>query len=248
MEFKGNIILSGKIKCDTGLHIGGNVETFEIGGIDSPVIRDPDSQYPYIPGSSLKGKMRFLLEWEKGKIDEENGKPHNCEEEEKAKSCPVCRVFGLSADKDIKIGPTRLIVRDAYPTEETTNMWEGLDTGLLYTEWKKENNIDRVTSMASPRDIERVPKGSEFNFEMIYSIFDIGDKGQEDIENFKNVEAVRSLLEDSVLGGSGSRGSGEISFSDIKKIAKNREDYIGRKEGKKFSEIEEVKEYFGIGR
>lgn len=245
MEFKGNIIISGVIRCETGLHIGGNKDTFEIGGIDSPVMRDPDSQYPYIPGSSLKGKMRFLLEWEKGKIDQD-GKPHSCKNVANAKECPVCRVFGISADQDLKVGPTRLIVRDAHPTEKTVEMWKKLDTGLLYTEWKKENYIDRITSKATPRDIERVPKGSEFNFEMVYSIYDLNDGGKGDLEYYKNVEAAMALLEDSALGGSGSRGSGKISFKITKKVVKSREDYKNGNEGMNFADIEEVKQHLGI--
>lgn len=245
MEFKGNIIISGVIKCETGLHIGGNKDTFEIGGIDSPVMRDPETQYPYIPGSSLKGKMRFLMEWEKGKIDP-MGKPHNCKNVEEARKCPVCRVFGISADQDLKVGPTRLIVRDAHPTEKTVEMWKELDTGLLYTEWKKENYIDRITSKATPRDIERVPKGSEFDFEMVYSIYDMNDGDSGDLDYFKNVGTAISLLEDSALGGSGGRGSGEISFEITKKIVKSRENYQNGDKGMDFTDIDKVRQHLGI--
>lgn len=243
MKFLGNIILRGIIRCETGLHIGGNKDLFEIGGIDSPVIRDPVTQYPYIPGSSLKGKMRFLLEWETGRVSQD-GKPHKCDNEEKAKTCPVCRVFGISADKDFRVGPTRLIVRDAHPTQPTIEMWKGLNTGLLYTEWKKENYIDRITSKADPRDIERVPKGSEFEFEMIYSIYDMGDGGTKDVEFFKYVEITMRLLKDSALGGSGSRGYGKISFPAEKKrmIFRSREDYIENREGTPVESREKIKE------
>ena len=55
--------ISTTIKLLTGLHIGGSKDNVEIGGIDTPVIKiaTKDNQ-PYIPGSSLKGKMRCLLE------------------------------------------------------------------------------------------------------------------------------------------------------------------------------------------
>jgi len=236
MEFRGNVIVKGVIECETGLHIGGNKDIFEIGGIDAPVIRDPITKLPYIPGSSLKGRMRFLLEWETGRVNHENGKPHNCSSEEEAKECPVCRVFGISAAENLKVGPTRLIVRDAHPTEGTKKEWEALDTGLLYTEWKKENYIDRITSKADPRDMERVPKGSEFEFEMVYSIYDMGDGGARDVEFFRYLRTAMKLLEDSYLGGSGSRGYGKVKFKDIKVVFRSRDDYMEGRDGEKLGE------------
>ena len=234
-EFKGNVIIKGKIKCETGLHIGGSKEKFEIGGIDAPVLRDPFG-YPYIPGSSLKGKMRYLLEWDMGKVKKDDGKPHNCEEKE----CVVCRVFGTSAEKG-KAGPTRLIVRDTHPTKDTKEMWENkLDTDLLYTEHKKENVIDRITSHANPRDMERVPKDSEFAFEMIYSVYDINDGGKTDLDNIDYVFKTINLLEDSALGGSGSRGYGKIKFVEKTIVVKSRDDYKKMAEGKTTTE-EEIK-------
>lgn len=242
MKFKGNIIVKGKIKCETGLHIGGNKDIFEIGGIDAPVIRDPVTRYPYIPGSSLKGRMRFLLEWEMGKVDPNDGKPHNCKKEDDAKNCPVCRVFGISAAEELKVGPTRLIVRDAHPTDETVENWKELDTGLLFTEWKKENYIDRITSRADPRDMERVPKGSEFKFEMVYGIYAMGDgdDGTKDLEFFGNVKTAMKLLEDSYLGGSGSRGYGKIKFECEEVRFKTREDYKEGREGTTYESIEDA--------
>jgi len=244
MEFRGNIIIRGKIRCETGLHIGGNKDIFEIGGIDAPVIRDPITRLPYIPGSSLKGRMRFLLEWETGKIDTE-GDIHNCGSEDDAKSCPVCRVFGISAADNLKVGPTRLIVRDAHPTEETVDKWKELDTGLLYTEWKKENYINRITSRANPRDMERVPRGSEFNFEMVYGIYDMDDGGKTDLEFLRCLQIAMKLLEDSYLGGSGSRGYGKVKFECEEVLFKSREDYIQGEEGITFGTLDEAIEWLG---
>jgi CRISPR-associated protein Csm3 len=62
-QFKAHVIITGKIQCLTGLHIGGTEEGYEIGGMDNPVIKDKITGYPYIPGSSLKGKMRSMMEW-----------------------------------------------------------------------------------------------------------------------------------------------------------------------------------------
>ena len=59
--------MTGKIliKCDlvvrTGLHIGGSSSFSAIGTVDSPVIRDPFTGLPIVPGSSLKGKQRAEL-------------------------------------------------------------------------------------------------------------------------------------------------------------------------------------------
>jgi CRISPR-associated protein Csm3 len=207
MQFQANIIIRGLIHCETGLHIGGSKDKMEIGGVDSPVIRDPYSKYPFIPGSSLKGKMRTMLEYSLGKVGP-NGDPS--EEEE------IIRIFGTSADKDRKepLGPTRLIVRDCRPTPKTVRMWEELDSELLYTEYKGENGINRLTSMANPRFVERVVAGSEFAFEMVYSVFDgkqahTTEKVKEDLDRI--LLALR-LLEHSAIGKSGSRGYGKISF------------------------------------
>lgn len=202
-QFKGNIILQGKIKTLTGLHIGGSKDSMEIGGIDLPVIRDPHTGYPYIPGSSIKGKMRMLLEFAEGCVT--NGNPCSCKE-----SPEICRIFG-TADKDEAIGPTRLIVRDAYPTDETVKIWKNLDSDLLFTEYKGENTIDRLTSQANPRFVERVVSGSEFEFEMVYSIYDIDEN--DDLSHLGLVFKAMRLLQDSTLGGHGSRGYGKIGFT-----------------------------------
>jgi len=237
-QFKGNVVIKGKIHCDTGLSIGGNKESFEIGGIDNPVIRDPVSGLPYIPGSSLKGKMRALLEWNLDKI-EPDGKVHQCKTTEEAKNCKICRIFGTSAGEEIMVGPTRLIVRDSYPTAETIKMWEGLDTGLPYTEWKKENTINRITSEANPRDMERIPKGSEFEFEMVYGIYDINDGGAKDLEFIDTIFRAIRLLKDSALGGSGSRGYGKVTLTTEEPImVRSILDYETGTDGAKVSKAE----------
>ncbi len=205
-SFLGNIILKGKLKTLTPLHIGGSKDKFEIGGVDNPVIKDPVTNYPYIPGSSLKGKLRMLLEFAEGVVKENEKKkgefpPSNDPE--------ITSLFGDSADNSSN-GPTRLIVRDAYPDEKTIKMWENTNSETLYTEYKAENTIDRMTSAANPRFMERVHKGSEFDVEFVLQVFSMDtDKGKSNFE--KLVKAIR-LLEDSTLGGGGSRGSGKVEF------------------------------------
>ena len=62
MKLYKKLIIRGTLKCLTGLHIGASKETAEIGGVDLPVVRRKDNNEPFIPGSSLKGKIRCLLE------------------------------------------------------------------------------------------------------------------------------------------------------------------------------------------
>ncbi|RCK71576.1 MAG: CRISPR-associated RAMP Csm3 [Ignavibacteriae bacterium] len=222
-SFIGNIFLKGKLITITPLHIGGSKDKFEIGGVDNPVIKDPVTNYPYIPGSSLKGKLRMLLEYSEGKVIEKvdkNGKgtgefpPSNDPE--------ITSLFGDSADNSSN-GPTRLIVRDAYPDEKTITMWENTNSETLYTEYKAENTIDRMTSAANPRFMERVHKGSEFDVEFIIQVFSMdSDKGKSNFE--KLVKAIR-LLEDSTLGGGGSRGSGKVEFKFYEPYFVSVDDY-----------------------
>ncbi|MFW6119821.1 MAG: type III-A CRISPR-associated RAMP protein Csm3 [Petrotogales bacterium] len=238
-EFIGNIKVNAKLVCETGLQIGGNKETAEIGGIDQPVIRDPQG-YPYIPGSSLKGKMRTLIEWEKGLVDKD-GNVHECDDETSALECPVCKVFGASSDEGYKTGPTRITVRDAHPTDQTIEMWKNLDTDLLYTEWKTENSINRLTSEAKLRQFERVPKGSKFNVEFVFGLYDLPKDDQDDYEFIDILFESMDLLEDSYLGGSGTRGYGKIKFEDISARFVSKEDYRTGEEGKEV-DIEKVRE------
>ncbi len=208
MKFKGYKKLSGKILIKTGLHIGGNVEVIEIGGVDNPIIKNPITNEPYIPGSSLKGKMRSLLEWRLNKIDT-GGNVHSwCGNND----CPICRIFGTSSD-EAKIGPTRLIIRDAELTPEYKDKIHR--EGISLVEIKYENTINRITARATPRPLERVIAGTEFNFELIYRIFDMNDQGKMDEDLFKYVLDGLIYLQQDTLGGSGSRGCGKIEFVDL---------------------------------
>jgi CRISPR-associated protein Csm3 len=203
--FKANIIIRGKIELLTGMHIGGSKDKMEIGGVDSPVIRNPQNRLPYIPGSSIKGKLRTLLEYCLGVVDKE-GKVSNDER--------IIRIFGISADDNREMGPTRLIVRDAIPDRKTIEMWEKMDSELLYTEYKPENTINRITAAANPRFIERVVAGSKFNFEMVFGIYKMNENDNDEIikQDLSNLFQAMRLLEHSFLGGSGSRGYGKIKF------------------------------------
>lgn len=225
-SFLGNVIFKGKLECLTGLHIGGSKEKFEIGGVDSPVIRDPNTNLPYIPGSSLKGKMRSLLSFELGVADFDPPNRNDLKDTDKFhKISPIIRVFGVPAEVlDTGFGPTRLVVRDSYPDEATIEMWKNLNTELQYTEYKPENKIDRITSAAMPRFLERVVKGSLFNVEFIFGIYRIDDitKDEEYLKYF--IESLR-LLEHSTLGHAGSRGYGQVAFKFAEPFIVMQKDY-----------------------
>lgn len=204
--------LSGKIVVKTGLHIGAGNDKVEIGGMDNPIIRNPLTHEPYIPGSSIKGKMRSLMEWKFDKLKSTGGKVCPCGLPE----CKVCRVFGSANTKSEEAkdrGPTRLIVRDAVLTKE----WkEKFRNGNSIVEEKNENSLNRITAEANPRPIERIVPGVEFDFEISYRVIDTGDNGETDKKYFKEVvlESLK-LLQDDYLGGGGSRGNGQIEFKDL---------------------------------
>ena len=94
---------------------------------------------------------------------------------------------------------------------------------LKGAELKWENTINRITSKATPRNIERVPKGSKFNFEMIISKYESDD----DFDYLKRLLEAMYLLENDYLGGSGSRGSGQVSFNNISIINRDLSFYKG---------------------
>lgn len=243
----GKVVISGTLECLTGLHIGASKENIEIGAIDSPVVRDPVTRQPYIPGSSLKGKMRALLEKALGITNRRDigtrNNPvyvHVCDDAQKALTCNLCRIFGSTGRDGGKNFPARLIVRDLYLTKDSVERLSDIDTGLQYTEWKFENAIDRVTSAANPRQIERVPKGAEFEFELIYNV---EDKNHIE-EDLKNIRLALNLLQLDALGGHGSRGYGKvgIKFKEIK--AMTVDNIKDKTDGKKVEDLNKITEFF----
>ena len=215
ITLKGKLIINGIIETETGLHIGGTAETLKIGGSDNPVIRDKNGKV-FIPGSSLKGKIRSLLEVKDGKYKITNkgeAQPCNCGETD----CHICMLFGPHKSENIK-EPSRAIIRDAYLK---------LDDGKSYYEHleiKPENVIDRVKGTAQhPRFIERVVKGSNFEYEIIFNIY----KEENDKKLIKKFIEGMKLLEDDYLGGSGSRGYGKIKFKELKAIYRPKKYYEG---------------------
>lgn len=237
IKLQGKIILKGTIEAITGLHIGGNTGELDIGGIDNPIIRNTFNRQPYIPGSSLRGKMRSLLDRHFDKeLNKSVGKDvrvHECKIPSDYEKCDVCQIFGVAPQGQLrgKTMPARVIVRDTFLTAESIDKLNRTDTDTDFTEIKTEVAIDRITSAATPRHQERVPAGTTFGpFQIIYSLYTLNENGRRnqltnEIQYFSNVLAGMELLEDDYLGGSGSRGYGQIAFENLTMTFKSRECY-----------------------
>lgn len=269
----GKVTLTCELTAKTGLHIGGGGENLDIGGLDKPVIRDPLTKYPYLPGSSIKGKLRATLErllnkplnrsggsetWRYESDDLADGfsevKTEKFIRYKGARNCEISRLFGSTGGSDfwipieaaineglfsdnsptrtienqncVKINrgrnaPSRLIIRDCHLTTDSAEKLKKVDTGLYMTEWKFENGIDRVTAAANPRQLERVPAGAKFNFELIYTV----ENTQQAVEDLQNIAIALAFLEDDALGGHGSRGYGKVKFENFRFNYRSLEQY-----------------------
>lgn len=225
-KLRAKVVVEGELKILTGLHVGSAAAGMQIGSVDSPVVRDPITNYPYIPGSSLKGKFRSLLEAaERLRANRSGGRDvqrHECDDREQAIRCPVCRPFGSTGRNGGTNHPARLAVSDLALTDESFAELRTIDTGLMYTEWKFENTLDRITSAAMPRQIERVPAGSVFRFRLVYDDREDVDEIRQDMGNLARV---MHLLEDDALGGHGSRGYGRVRFQNVRRSHRPVEQY-----------------------
>ncbi len=221
MRLKNIKEIKATLVVKTGLHIGGSKDEIKIGGIDNPIIKNPLTNEPYIPGSSLKGKIRSLLEWHFGIVDDGNAVSAVKKDRDKEKKKdnfkvikPIVQLFGNGStikDPNLakEIGPTRLSFADC----SLSNRDELLEKNAL-TEEKIEVSISRLTGSVSkghaPRHMERVPAGAEFDFSVTLMEF-------EEDNDFEKILALgMKLLELTNLGGSGSRGYGKIEFKNIK--------------------------------
>ena len=210
-KLEKKIVYQYILTAKTGIHIGGTNAALNIGGPDKFVVRNPLNNIPYVPGSSIKGKMRSLIELKYGCCTENRGKMGPSER----KDSPSGMLFGTASNDDSEKRPSRLIVRDApliIDTKDVAYGEEGIsfdNTDLPYTESKTECSIDRVTSAANPRTFERVPAGAKFRVEMVLNIFD----GEDERELKRLLKEAITLLENDYLGGNGSRGYGQVEFT-----------------------------------
>lgn len=227
--------LEGKVILKSGLHIGSGDMEMHIGGTDSPVIKHPHTLDPYIPGSSLKGKVRSLMEMASGLVPFAKNKgglvsiatlssPEvSSNEELRKKAEAILKIFGSSgADsaEGAELGPTRVSFADCYLDAE----WKAkaIENRWPLTEEKSENSIDRIQGTAlHPRFIERVPEGTQFRFSLSFKVLLEGDE-----ELFEMLLQGLKLLEFDAIGGSGSRGYGKIKFDFSENAAGSRFDEI----------------------
>jgi CRISPR-associated protein Csm3 len=238
LTFLGKLILEGEIRCETGLHIGAGKGSLEIGGADNPVVKDAFG-IPYIPGSSLRGRLRSLLEQTSGLavpselvyLSKRKGQEVRIHQSDRPDD-EVCVLFGRSAGRMEKVSgeaietasatPARLTFYDAPLVVDsiTSQMRENLDDEL--TEVKSENAVDRITSQANPRTLERVPAGARFSFRAVLDVL-----CEEDKPLLGRVAEGMRLLEDDALGGGGSRGNGRVKFGSLKLTWRSK-DYYAR--------------------
>ena len=230
--------ISGIIEVKTGLHIGGSDVDLTIGGIDNEVAKHKG--VPYIPGSSLAGKLRHLIAKHKGykhinfnaarEVGEITGRSWDCEytallfngkhfniklknkhKKYKLRNNTIADDYFDNSDNlfnNQSLAPhTRLLIRDCYLIENTEIK------SLL--EDKAENFIVRTTGVATPRHIERVVAGAKFQLKMIMDIFE-----NDDVKMLcETLHLGILLLNNDYLGGSGSRGYGEVETT-IDKVIK----------------------------
>jgi CRISPR-associated protein Csm3 len=222
----GRIIVRAAVQLETGLHIGASASS--ISGLEFPVVRDPLSGQPYLPGSSLRGKMRAETERVLGLTPNSAGRggvqfyvPASREEYD---ANPIGRLFGVPGARAFAVdGAARLVVRDAFLTPESAAALRRARTELPFTEVKAEASVDRVTAEAAPRQIERIPAGARLApLEIVYSVF-----SGRDLDDFAWVARGLQLVEDGYLGGHGSRGSGKVRFVDLEVILRSRAGYRG---------------------
>lgn len=200
-QLLGKILIQAELTVETGLHIGGSNDYAPIGAVDSVFVRDPFTRQPIIPGSSVKGKMRTLL----AKARNGARMVQSPAEDEKV----VRRLFGATGEKQVLL--SRLQFSDLFINRKAERKFEKLDTDTYMGEVKFENTIERGTGTAMPRQIEQVPRGTTFDFLLIYNI----ENEEELNEDMEVLAQGFRLLQLDYLGGHGSRGHGRVSFSDF---------------------------------
>lgn len=200
-----------EIELLTGLHIGGSSDTFDIGGADSTVIKNPFTKEPYIPGSSIKGKLRSLLTQKYGVISKsEKNNDREITFQNNFEGKVFKNLFQPVEYEDETIQVSRAIFRDALLSDSSKEKLQSFLGKGVYTEIKAENSISLLKGKAAnPRFIERVPAGAKFNGEIILHIYE--NDNEELLKN--GLKEALEMLELNYLGGSGTRGYGKVKIN-----------------------------------
>lgn len=218
MKLKEYVEVQGMIVLKEGLRVGGTKEAVGIGETDNPIIRHPITRNPYIPGSSIKGKIRSLLEQKYSEISQKTGRPCDCA------SCFICSLFGCGNPSKSN-EPSRLIFRDANLVDESEKEIKEALPGS-FAEVKTEIAMDRNkgrTITGSLRQQERIPAGAKFNFTFTLRLFEEDNAKRK--EYFNKLSEAFEMIEKDYLGGSGTRGYGQVEFL-TKDMSKHMFDYL----------------------
>jgi CRISPR-associated protein Csm3 len=222
MRLEKHEVITGTIHCVSGVRIGGNNNVIEIGTIDNPIIRNPITNLPYLPGSSIKGKMRCSLEQKHQKFspDRHDSRilgPCACG------TCPICKLFGASDVAKVR-SPSRLIFRDCQLTQGSLRELEDAagSSGVFFAEIKPGVRIDRATNTAARKafyNFERVPAGMDFDFEMVLRLYDLDKQADRD-QYHTMIKQGLQLLEKEGIGGKISAGYGQIAIGVYRNVKK----------------------------
>lgn len=208
-------ILQGSITALTDIHIGaGKGSGHEIGDIDLPILKDSFGR-AYIPGSSIKGKVRTEAERIEREIGGDVCTPPDVKrmcgtiKSKLDDLCICCRVFGTAGDNISSASKVRF--RDSYPTEKVEQT--DVRTGIA---------MNRSTASVRERalySVESIPAGTQFEFELV-------------TENLSEEESTLlrasiKSVEDSAIGGGSSRGFGKVKFQFSKLIKRSAAYYLG---------------------
>jgi len=188
--------------------------------IDSEVVKHPITNEPYIPWSSIKGRMRALIEMTRWEYGEKTNKKweteyHSVEDPNNK----VAKAFGC-AWKDEKIASRILVedfklviddkIKEYCEFDENNNL---IKVRSDFYEDKAENSVPRFLSWsANPRHIERVPAWVEFEWKIVLTPVEGWNYGitAEELKAILN-EWIR-LVENFWLGGGVSRWNWRIIF------------------------------------
>jgi len=218
-KLEQRIIIRGQIVIKTPLHIGSPKSDVDIGEVELPILKDLQDQ-PYIPGSSIKGKIRSEAE----RIARTENKPHcnppdtrnMCGTISPEKLCICCSIFGTAGDKISVASKVRF--RDAYPTEKVPETMARAGIAM-----------DRSTGSVARKalySIEAVPAGTKFGLEIV------GENLAP--EEMKMLKAAISSAADTALGGSTSRGMGKIELNLESATVKTTKFYLGEEKEQRF--------------
>jgi len=208
-KYRKPVVLKYKIKLLTGLHIWGGKGGLKIWWMDNPVIKHPLTGEPYIPGSSLKGRMRALIEMTRGKYTEKKNKQWKIEYHPvEDPNNEIAKAFGCAGEEKIA---SRIIFEDFVLTSDWKKKFEELKSDFY--EDKAENSVPRFLSWnANPRHLERVPAGVEFEWKIVLTPVE-GEKypiSEEELKAILN-EGIK-LVELFGLGWGVSRWNGRVEF------------------------------------